>query len=567
MAGLEDFPEIEDYDPIQIAGKGAFGTVFLVKNQIGRLRALKVIWRKKFSRKDHFEKEFEGIRKYEKVALESEFLISILHIGGSPKDEFYYYIMEAADPLDSNIQYTPDTLSTRLSNEKTFSKNELVSITNDLCNALSVLHSNGLLHRDIKASNILFVNAKPKLGDPGAIQYINHASTYIGTSGYLAPEGATSVQSDIFALGKVVYRMMSGSGVESFPSLPEFLYLSKDAEFYRKLNDLVFKACEIDTKGRFQTVNALQEIIKKIDPSNCREKEPLKHKRFMFKVFPACLVLVLVFLSVFIQTNQKTQLEEPREELINFIQAKNPNLQLEKILKKNLKEWNFGNGFAIVLNGDKSLIFSAIANEGTNKSLLLHELDLFYFTCSEKNYDFIWEILDKKNKKYFHTHNLLRAKLGNHSRKKLNLVPTEDSNSEKNFIYLEITPEQLNKIRKNNVKRKEVLPIITSCLLSAVSNELQLGDTQKAFNLLMNIQKFGYNGVELFLRVYQAFLIKGESLEALRVAKYISQNFPNQVDFDTCLKLAKQVESANFMELHNLWISLSELNLKSKIQL
>ena len=123
MAGLEDFPKIVDYEPIQIAGRGSFCTVYLVKNNIGNLRALKVITKNKFINQLDFEREFEGIRKYEEVSLGSKYLISILHIGGNPKDDFYYYVMEAMALLIKNI----DTLSSDTF-KKSIAKSELISL-------------------------------------------------------------------------------------------------------------------------------------------------------------------------------------------------------------------------------------------------------------------------------------------------------------------------------------------------------------------------------------------------------------------------------------------------------
>ena len=130
---------------------------------------------------------------------------------------------------------------------------------------MSILHKNGLLHRDIKASNILFVNGSPKLGDPGTIQHIENAATFIGTSGYLAPEGSTSKQSDIFALGKLLYRMMTGNSVDQFPLLPDHFYKNSQVVFFRELNNTVCKACEINIEKRFKSAENFLKAIKRIE--------------------------------------------------------------------------------------------------------------------------------------------------------------------------------------------------------------------------------------------------------------------------------------------------------------
>ena len=563
MAGLEDFPKIEDYEPIQIAGRGSFGTVYLVKNNIGNLRALKVITKNKFLNQLDFEREFEGIRKYEEVSLGSKYLISILHIGGNPKDDFYYYVMEAADAASIDKSYTPDTLSSRLASKNPLPKSELISTTVDLCNGLSVLHKNGLLHRDIKASNILFVNGSPKLGDPGTIQHIENASTFIGTSGYLAPEGSTSKQSDIFALGKLLYRMMTGNSVEQFPLLPDHFYKNSQVVFFRELNSIVCKACEINIEKRFKSAEHFLKAIKRIEKTKYQAKGSPKFTG-SFKRKSLLLCIPIMGLLVFFSKPSKKE-NVLKDDLMDFIKSQNSKLSLEKIEKNSLEEWSFKNGFALVINNQGKLIFSAIADLNIPEKSLLTQLDLFTYECTEKNYSFVWEKFDEKTRANIQVNNLLRARLGNYSLTKSNIKPNHYSTGENNLLYFEILPTQLNTLRKTKIEKSEIVPIVTSSLLSSTSSELDLGNASNAFDILKIVQKFGYNGVELFIRVYKAFLLKGESLEALRVAQHISKHYASQIDYDTCRKLASDAESANLKKLSELWNKLSLNTINNKI--
>lgn len=563
MAGLEDFPKIEDYEPIQIAGRGSFGTVYLVKNNIGNLRALKVISKNKFLNQLDFEREFEGIRKFEEISLGSKYLISILHIGGNPKDDFYYYVMEAADAVSTDKSYTPDTLSSRLASKNPLPKCELISTAVDLCNGLTVLHKNGLLHRDIKASNILFVNGSPKLGDPGTIQHIENASTFIGTSGYLAPEGSTSKQSDIFAMGKLLYRMMTGHSVDQFPHLPNHFYKNNQVGFFRELNNIVCKACETNIQKRFKSAAHFLNAIKRIEKIKYQAKDSPKFLG-LFKRKSLLLCIPIIGLLVFFSQLSKKE-NVLKDDLMDFIQSQNSKLSLEKIEKNSLEEWSFKNGFALVINNQGKLIFSAIAELTVSAKSLLTQFDLFSYECTEKNYSFVWEKFDEKTRANIQLNNLLKARLGNYSLTKSNLKPSQHSTGKSNLLYFEILPKQLNTFRKTKIEKNEIVPIVTSSLLSAASSELELGNASNAFDILKIVQKFGYNGVELFIRVYRAFLLKGESLEALRVAQHISKYYASQIDYDTCRKLASDAESANLKKLSELWNQLSLNTINNKI--
>jgi serine/threonine protein kinase len=69
--------------------------------------------------------------------------------------------------------------------------------------ALAELHRVGLIHRDIKPSNIIFVGGVPKLADIGLVTDAAESGSYVGTEGFIPPEGPNSPQADVFSLGKV----------------------------------------------------------------------------------------------------------------------------------------------------------------------------------------------------------------------------------------------------------------------------------------------------------------------------------------------------------------------------
>ncbi|WP_018640745.1 serine/threonine-protein kinase, partial [Parafrankia elaeagni] len=85
--------------------------------------------------------------------------------------------------------------------------------------ALEHAHGRGVLHRDIKADNILFAaDGTPKVGDFGIAKLFDGSATasqVAGTPMYMAPEqiqgGRLTAATDLYALGVVLYRLLTGS--------------------------------------------------------------------------------------------------------------------------------------------------------------------------------------------------------------------------------------------------------------------------------------------------------------------------------------------------------------------
>ena len=91
-------------------------------------------------------------------------------------------------------------------------------IGQELCQALAAVHAAGLVHRDVKAQNVMRENGgRVVLMDFGAGLQLSdgqsRAGSVTGTPLYLAPEvlehGETSVQSDIYSLGVLLYHLVT----------------------------------------------------------------------------------------------------------------------------------------------------------------------------------------------------------------------------------------------------------------------------------------------------------------------------------------------------------------------
>jgi tetratricopeptide (TPR) repeat protein len=110
------------------------------------------------------------------------------------------------------------TLEQILHEQTVVSAEETAAIGVELCRAVSAVHDAGLLHRDIKAHNVMRAeDGRIVLMDFGTGRELDDdaASDLAGTPLYLAPEvlqgQPATVQSDIYSLGVLLYRLVSGS--------------------------------------------------------------------------------------------------------------------------------------------------------------------------------------------------------------------------------------------------------------------------------------------------------------------------------------------------------------------
>ena len=255
-------PVIPDYTLLRLIGRGSYGDVWLARGLTGVLRAIKVIWRERFPDPAPFARELHGLQAFATLPLAEGAQLALLHAGQNEAAGYIFYVMELADDAERGRdidpdRYVPQTLAEVRARRGRLPTDESVRLGVQLARELATLHAAGLVHRDIKPSNVIFVGGVPKLADIGLVAHTDEARTFVGTDGFVPPEGSGAPSADVFALGKVLYEVSTGLDRQHFPRLPSQLDRWPDRRAWLRLNDLLLRACDPRSGSRYRDGAAL----------------------------------------------------------------------------------------------------------------------------------------------------------------------------------------------------------------------------------------------------------------------------------------------------------------------
>src|SRR5207247_7848662 len=99
---------------------------------------------------------------------------------------------------------------------------------------------------------------------------INENTSYVGTAGYIPPEGPGTAPADLFSLGKVLYQAAMGLGESEFPELPSSVAETSHLPDLLRFNQVILKACEADYRQRYQTAAEMHEALRSIPARGAR---------------------------------------------------------------------------------------------------------------------------------------------------------------------------------------------------------------------------------------------------------------------------------------------------------
>ena len=293
--------EINGYKVLRLLGAGGMGQVFLVENmQIYKRYALKVLPR-------HLSKCKTFIEKFRIEArimsdLSHPNIVDVKNINYDKIRDLYYIVMEFIEYTNGNSA----DLEYLLSDRRRLDGEDVFRVTRQLCSALNYAHNfneQGIVHRDLKLANILIdCEGDAHVGDFGLARIMgiynfesigyqdtvaddradiverrnsstfkpsnlriltaagsNSSTSLIGTYEYMSPEQQegeeATVQSDIYSLGLIIYRILTGCKAKGRFKLPSEYGI--DLQW----DEIIDRSLKTDPADRFSSVSEIEKLL------------------------------------------------------------------------------------------------------------------------------------------------------------------------------------------------------------------------------------------------------------------------------------------------------------------
>lgn len=266
------FEKLGKFQIKRLLGQGAMGEVYLgMDPAIGREVAIKTIIPNAAQgeeAKARFEREARAAG-----VLNHPHLVTIYEFG---EDQGVLYIA---------MEYVRGHDLEELFRDQALARSEALEVLAQVCDGLNFAHRNGIVHRDIKPSNVRVTRdgkrIHAKVMDFGVARVSNSDMTatgmVMGTVSYMAPEyirtGKPDPRSDLFAVGVMLYEVLSGRKPFSGDTTPTILYKivnePPDPIDYQNLQGIspairmvLDRSLAKDPEARFQTAEDLGKALR-----------------------------------------------------------------------------------------------------------------------------------------------------------------------------------------------------------------------------------------------------------------------------------------------------------------
>jgi tRNA A-37 threonylcarbamoyl transferase component Bud32 len=250
------FPGLEI---IEVAGYGGMGTIYKARQpQLDRVVALKILsleLGKDPAFAQRFSSEAQALAK-----LNHSNIVSIFDFGRA--GGHYYFLMEYVDGMTLRM----------LMQQKAIQTEEAQRIVIEICHALQYAHEEGIVHQDIKPSNILLdKKGRVKIADFGLAHLAgqnakdaggrSQPAMVLGTPPYMAPEQLEKPwkadrRTDLYALGVVLCEMLTGRLPPGESEPPRQM-----AGVDPRLEEIVTRALARQPRRRYQSANEFRAAV------------------------------------------------------------------------------------------------------------------------------------------------------------------------------------------------------------------------------------------------------------------------------------------------------------------
>jgi serine/threonine protein kinase len=303
------------YRILEMIGRGGMAIIYKAYHpSTDRLVAIKVLL-------DHRAEDPQTVRRFEHEArmitgLEHGNIVPVYDFGRD--GEMLYLVMRYMRAGTVNDLLKRDSLTVA----------DALSILTDVASALDYAHRQNIIHRDIKPNNILVdAGGRANLTDFGLAKVLNdsfdltRSGTAMGTPAYMAPEqvagGEVSARTDIYALGVMLYEMVTGvlPFTSDSPMAVAMMHLRQELRPARQINPMLPESVEAvieramnkEPGQRFTTAGEMAAALTQavgVDPMILTSKA--SDRRELATLIPARSTLHLIDLATTVAETKST---------------------------------------------------------------------------------------------------------------------------------------------------------------------------------------------------------------------------------------------------------------------
>jgi HEAT repeat protein len=259
------------YKYIEKIGKGAFGTVLLMQDEVVDEQLILKFLNSNVSSDEEMMKRFVHELRYSRMITHR----NVIRI---------YDFLKLQGSYAISMEYFPShTLTGEMPNNKPMTMEKALKYSRDMATGMSVAHLAGVIHRDLKPANIL-VNSDGllKIVDFGVAAAASSGDTQltktgyvIGSPKYMAPEQIlgkkVDVTADVYSIGIIMYEMTTGIPPYSRGDHMSVMYqhVQGKAKLCQEVNpeipdlyaEIIAKAMSVDKTKRYQSMDELNEAL------------------------------------------------------------------------------------------------------------------------------------------------------------------------------------------------------------------------------------------------------------------------------------------------------------------